>query len=170
MLNEQQAQEQFVIDTKEKASWAVRKLAKIQKSISENQAVAEAEIKRTQEWLEVVNKPLQTDAEYFIALLNLYHASVLEVDPKAKTIKLPFGDLKAREQQPEFVRDDEALLNWARSNRPEMVKLNPAVDWASLKKTVAGYEDGVPIDENGQRIEGITVIERGVKFSVEVRE
>lgn len=171
MLPEQRLEterEQFVIDTKEKASWALRKLAKIKKAMDENKAIADAEIKRTQEWLAKENEYLQQDEDYFINLLNLYHASVLEEDPKAKTIKLPFGTLKARDQQPEYVRDEEKLLLWAKAKRPDMVKVKESVDWATLKKTVSAVQNGVAIDENGQPIDGVTVLERGVKLSVEV--
>jgi phage host-nuclease inhibitor protein Gam len=169
-IQSQEQREQFVIDTKEKASWALRKLAKIRKEMAENQAIAEAEIKRTQEWLEEVNGALEKDAEYFSNLLQVYHRSVLEEDPKAKTIKLPFGTLKARKQEPEYIRDEEKLLAWTKVNHPDAIKVKESVDWSKLKETISNVENGLAITEDGEVIEGVKVVERGVKFVVEVAE
>jgi phage host-nuclease inhibitor protein Gam len=169
-LQTQETREAFVIQTKEQASWVLRKLAKIRKEMAENQAVAEAEIKRTKKPLEEVNGSLEKEAEYFANLLQVYHRTVLEENPKAKTIKLPFGTLKARQQQPEYVRDEEKLLAWTKQNRPDAVKVKESVDWTKLKETISNVVDGLAITEDGEVIEGVKVVERGVKFTVEVDE
>ncbi|GIM45929.1 phage protein [Collibacillus ludicampi] len=169
-LDTHEARENFVVDTKEKAVWALRKLAKIRREMAENQAIAEEEIRKFQVWLEDVNGALQKDAEYFEGLLQAYHRMVLEENPKAKSIKLPYGTLKARIQEPEYIRDEEKLLTWTKANRPESIKVKESVDWSSLKKTIISTANGVAIDENGQVVEGVTVVERGIKFSVEVAE
>ncbi|GIM47590.1 phage protein [Collibacillus ludicampi] len=166
----QEMRESFVIDTKEKAVWALRKLAKIRREMEENQSIADKEIERIKLWLEDVNGALQKDAEYFESLLQAYHRMVLEENPKAKTIKLPHGTLKARKQEPDYIRDEEKLLAWTKENQPEAVKVKENVDWSTLKKMIVSTENGVAIDENGQVIEGITVVDRGIKFSVEVAE
>jgi phage host-nuclease inhibitor protein Gam len=169
-IQSKEVRESFVIDTKEKAVWALRKLAKIRREMEENQSIAEKEIERIKAWLEDVNGSLQKDAEFFESLLQAYHRKVLEENPKSKTIKLPHGTLKARIQEPDYIRDEEMLLAWAKENRPEAVKVKESVDWSSLKKTIVSTANGVAIDENGQVVEGVTVVERGIKFSVEVAE
>jgi phage host-nuclease inhibitor protein Gam len=169
-IQSQEVHESFVIDTKEKAVWALRKLAKIRREMEENQSIADKEIERIKAWLEDVNGALQKDAEYFENLLQAYHRMVLEENPKAKSIKLPYGTLKARKQEPEYIRDEEKLLTWTKANRPEVVKVKESVDWSALKKTIVSTVGGVAVDDNGQVIEGITVVDRGIKFSVEVAE
>ncbi|GIM44452.1 phage protein [Collibacillus ludicampi] len=169
-LETQEVRENFVVDTKEKAVWALRKLAKIRQEMAENQAIAEKEIERIKAWLEDVNGGLQRDAEYFESLLQAYHRMVLEENPRAKSIKLPYGTLKARKQEPDYIRDEEKLLIWTKANRPDAVRVKESVDWSSLKRTIVSTENGVAVDENGQVIEGITVVDCGIKFSVEVAE
>jgi phage host-nuclease inhibitor protein Gam len=169
-LELQDVREQFVVDSKEKAVWALRKLAEIHREMAENQAIADKEIERIKAWLEEVNGGLQKDAEYFEGLLQAYHRKVLEENPKAKSIKLPYGTLKARKQEPDYIRDEEKLLIWTKANRPDAVKVKESVDWSSLKRTIVSTENGVAVDENGQVIDGITVVDRGIKFSVEVAE
>jgi hypothetical protein len=82
-----------------------------------------------------------------------------QADPAVKTIKLPHGSLKMRAQQPEFVYDEEALLEWARKVMPSSIIVKEsfpkqiAKDW--LKTT-------------GELPDGVTITERPEKFSVEV--
>ncbi|WP_031517742.1 host-nuclease inhibitor Gam family protein, partial [Desulfofalx alkaliphila] len=81
----------------------------------------------------------------------------------------PYGTLKMRAQQPQYQRDDAAIKEWARVNRPEaLVPQEPKLDWAGLKKAIRPV-DGTAVDiDTGEVIPGIAIIERPPKFSVEV--
>lgn len=168
-------EEGFVVDTREKAIWALRKLKHILDEKAAVEAAAREEIKRVEDWLANEVKRLDADAAYFEGLLADYHRRVLAEDPRAKTIRLPHGTLKVRAQQPEYRRDEAALLAWVKANRPELVKVKEDVDWAALKKSlmVAGEDAGAPFmpvvdGETGAVVEGVLAVPRPDKFSVEI--
>jgi len=167
---ETEESKQFRIETKEQAIWALRKIAKVERERKEAREVAQAELSRIKEWLEEEERKADKAREHLDHLLEDYHMRQLEENPKAaKTIKLPHGTLKMRAQQPLFDRDDLAIKAWAKDNKPAvLVPQDPKLDWAGLKKqlTIAGEK---AIDkETGEVVPGITVEERGPKFTVDV--
>ncbi|WP_031514006.1 host-nuclease inhibitor Gam family protein, partial [Desulfofalx alkaliphila] len=112
-------QERFEIQDINAANWAVRKIAAAQAAIREREILAQAEIDRIKQWLVGETKELQQTIDFFTRLLEKYHRKQIKADPKNKTIKLPYGTLKMRAQQPQYQRDDAAIKEWARVNRPE---------------------------------------------------
>ena len=49
----------------------------------------------------------------------------------------------------------------------EYIKVKESPDWANLKKTIQVVDNKV-VDENGEVVEGITVVDRPPTFEVEV--
>lgn len=162
--------ERYQIEDINQANWALRKIAAAKAAIKEREELARAEIERINKWLESETEELQRDIDFFTGLLEEYHREQLAKDSKAKTIKLPYGVLKMRKQQPQYQRDDVAIKEWAAKNRPDvLVPQEPKLDWAALKKSLQ-ITGGQAIDpETGEVVPGITVIEREPKFSVEVK-
>jgi phage host-nuclease inhibitor protein Gam len=166
--------EPFTVDTQEKAAWALRKLRQIRQKQAENANTANAildglrrEMEATQNWLKEQNEALEGDASYFVGALEAYHRKLMEENPKQKTVKLPFGTLKLRAQQPEFQRDAATLLAWAKASRPDCVKVKEEADWATIKKSLI-VQDGKAIDTTTGEIVPVDVVEREPVFSVEV--
>lgn len=156
---EQEQRQRFQIGSKNEASWAVKKIAKLVQAKTENEDTAKAEIARTQAWLVKENEDLDRQIGFFESILQEYHFKVLETDPKAKTIKLPYGALKIRAQQPEFGYDESILLPWVKKNFTEALVVKESVS----KSIVKSY-----IKETGEVIPGVTIENRPPKFSVEV--
>ena len=80
---------------------------------------------------------------------------------------LPSGKLVLKDQEPDYDRDDKAVIKFLKANGGEkFVKVKEELDWSGLKKTLliagetAANEDGIPIP-------GIKVIERDRIFTVE---
>lgn len=165
---------QFRIDNKEMAIWALRKLAKIERSRNEARAAAKAEIERMQAWLADEEKKADQERGFFEFHLEDYHRRLFAENPKEKTIKLPHGELQLRAQQPEFQKDEAVLLTWAKENRKEFVVTppppEPKLDWAELKKSlIVEVEKGQAFDpETGELIPGLTVIKRPEKFNIKL--
>jgi len=92
-----------------------------------------------------------------------------EKDPKVKSIKLPHGVVRFKKQQPEFVRDEPKLIEWAKeSQRLDLIKLQESFNWSELKKNIA-VAGGVVFDtDTGEAIEHVKVVEREDKFEVVV--
>ncbi len=165
--------ERFSIETRDQASWALRKIGHIEKQLADNKRLADAERAKIEDWEKGEAESLNREKDYFTSLLASYHMALLVGDPKARTIRLPYGLLKCRKQQPEFVRDETALLTWVKANQPDFIKVKESVDWAEFKKLTAlaepeGINAQVVDTTTGMIVEGVTAIIRPDKFEVEV--
>lgn len=143
------------------AEWALRKIARARAEFAEAEKAADEQIQRIEDWRERKGKDLQRTEEFFGGLLRCYYYPQHESDPKRrKTFHLPSGQVQFRVQQPEYVRDDEALLKWLKRNkRRAYIEKVEKPKWAELKKALTPHGDYM-IDENGEVVAGIQVIER----------
>lgn len=166
--------ESFVVDSKERAVWAMRIIAEHTKAIDENNDIANKEIMRIEGWREAANKPHQDSIKYFTELLEGYHRKLYEeTDGKTKTVKLPHGELKIRVQEPTFTRDNEGLINFCKDNGLDFVEITESLVWSNLKKAIDITDDGtVYLTETGEPLpkELIVAEKREPKFFVKVVE
>ena len=162
----------FRIDTKEQAVWALRKIAGIERSRQEARTAAQVEVGRIQAWLAGEEKRADQARDYLDFLLEDYHRRQLAENPKQKTIKLPHGELQLRTQQPEYHKDDVAVMTWARENRPEFViqppQPDPKLDWAGLKKALKVVNGQAVDPETGEAVPGLVVTEQLPKFQIKL--
>lgn len=158
--------EGFVVDTDQKADWAIRKLAVVRKKQAENQAIHDAEIVRIQEWLSTVNTALERDALYFEAVLTPY--ALLQRSEGRKTVTLPHGTIKttAGQAKVEF-KNEAAFIEWAKTNDPSLLRIKTDIDKTAVKSLIT--EEGVVISTQGEIIPDVEVIpaETSVKFVTE---
>ena len=158
--------EGFVVDTDQKADWAIRKLAVIRRKQAENKAIYDAEVIRITEWLSTVNTALDRDALYFEAVLTPY--ALLQRSEGRKTVTLPHGTLKTTAGQPKIeFKDESKFIEWAKVNDPTLLKIKTDVDKTALKALIT--EEGVVISTQGEIIPEVTVVpaETSVKFVTE---
>jgi len=161
--------EGFQITDLSAATWAMKKVARIRARQAEIHAAACAEIDRLKAWDAAEQHRLDSEAAFFVEHLIDYHRRLIAEDPKAKTIRLPHGELRCRAQQPEFMRDDAALLDWAMQVDPNALVITQlAPRWAEIKKRGQVQGDKFLDPETGEVIPGVTAIERPPKFTVEV--
>ena len=79
----------------------------------------------------------------------------------------PEGKLVLKKQEPEFKRDDKAVMSWLKDNNGgNYIKTTESLDWASLKKDVTVMGNNV-VTSDGEIVPGVEVIEREAKFTVE---
>lgn len=152
------------------AAWAVEKVAALDANMAEVDECAQANIERWQNWRDEEKRKRLAEREWFVSLLAEYHRAELAKDERKRTIKFPHGETRIRAQQPEFVRDDKALLAWAEQNRPEVVERKPAVKWSELKQALAVSGNKAVDAETGEEVAGIVVIARPDKFDVKTKE
>ena len=80
---------------------------------------------------------------------------------------LPSGKLVLKDQEPDYDRDDKAVIKFLKANGGErFVKVEEKLDWNGLKKTLSILGE-TAADENGKPIPGIKVIERDRAFTIE---
>jgi len=168
--------EGFVIDNKGKANWALRKIRHLKKKQSENDKLAESEIRKlkleideVKDWLKSENDSLQNNIDFFENLLKGYALSIKEDDPEFKTLKLPFGKLQFRKKRDKWHYDEKELLEFAKENIKTSVKVVEKVDKRKLKEVVKAVGDKVIIEATGEVVRGISVEERGEEFKIKVK-
>lgn len=116
---------------------------------------------------------VKADAEYKIGFIDraLFAFFQTVEHKKTKTQEswsIPAGKLVLKKQAPEYKRDDKAVIEWLKNNNAsQFVKVEEKLDWAGLKSetTVVG---NTIVNQDGEIIPGVEVIEREPKFSVEV--
>lgn len=139
----------FRVENDEQAAWAMRKFANACKKIEENEAILARERLRWQAWLDEVNGSIAKEAAYFEDLLTDYLRR--ERDSR-KSIKLPHGTVKSRAST--RVHVEEGFVEWAKSNRPDLLRTKVEPDLAAIKQE--------------QNLEFVEVVEN-VSYSVELK-
>lgn len=135
----------FTIDNLEKAEWAVRKIARARRHLAEAKELAHAEQSRIVEWLADEEHRYQQSVEFLEELLARYHRHVLDDDPKAKTIRLPGGELVARKAPDSLLIDesDERIDDtyaWLEANEPAAIVTRRSIDKPTLKRKLVASD------------------------------
>lgn len=134
------------------ASWALRRLAKVQAERARIAREARAEVARINSWAAACDRPLVGDEQFFRGCLVEYlHAIRAERGedperPETITYKLPTGTITGRKQPESLIVLDEArFIAWCDENDlPEFVRTKREVNKAALKALKAG-QDGVSV-------------------------
>lgn len=112
----------------------------------------------------------RTIAEMEASLRFYFETVPHKVTKTQENYALPSGKLVIKQQEPEYTRDDEAIIKWLEANKGEKyVKIKKELDWSRLKSTLTIMGETVA-DENGQIIPGITATERYPIFKVELKK
>lgn len=154
--------EGFVIDTDAKAGWALDKIRE-----------ARADRDRWVKWYEDKIKEITEQTDFNTLTLERMLAEYFASVPHKKTktqesYALPGGKLVMKTQNPEYKRDDKAVIDWLKANgQQQFVKTKEELDWAGLKNATAVFEGHI-VTEDGEIVPGVEVISRPEKFIVEV--
>lgn len=174
-MEEQTEQETFEVSDLETAAEAQRKIAYYMEQQQKIDQIAENQIEPWEQKIEKIEmwqkqekeKYAQRQAFYENRLEQYMRQDVEEQKKKGhkprKSIKLPYGEIKLAKQQPEFQRNDTELLGYAKKNG--FLKVSEDIDWSSIKRKCKVFGDKL-IDENGQIVPGVTVVERDDKFTI----
>ncbi|MHB8172123.1 MAG: host-nuclease inhibitor Gam family protein [Thermincolia bacterium] len=164
----------FEVTDKSSAEWVMRKIAKLNKDISEIQNIVteqteplRQEIKQIEEWGQNETEKASSHVKFLESFLEPFHRKLIEIDPKAKTIKLPHGKMEIRKQQPKIEKDDKTLLTWLKKGKMDnFIKTEETPKWGELKELTKIEKGKVIYTETGEIVEGVTAIDRPDKFEV----
>jgi hypothetical protein len=193
-----QHDEKWAIHDLKSACWADSIIHDKELSIAEKNKIAddsiaqlEAKIEKLKQWKVDATKKEVSDIEFFKSHLHVWHMKQIEEEERLNeqlkaqgkkekklslTIKLPYRDLTCRKQQPDILvngvdikdaKSDPAFVDFVRENSPKFIK--EEVAWGDYKKTLK-MANGRYVDENGQPIEFINLVEKGNKFDWKVKE
>ncbi|KIL77697.1 host-nuclease inhibitor Gam family protein [Bacillus badius] len=178
-LNEQEEQtfQAFIVTTLEEAAEAQRRVSYFKDRQAEIDAITEQQIEpflkkieMIKEWGKEAKKEFMEKESYYATTLEQYLRSEVEKQVEAgkkpkKTLALPYGKISLKKQQPEFVKDEEKLFEYAKQSG--LIKVKESTDWAEVKKQCQ-IVNGVMVDENGEVIPGVQVVERPDKFELKL--
>ena len=166
---EQPGCESFKIDNDEKAEWALAKIREEQAEAMRIMNVCKSMILHYEEQMKKAEEGLEKKTAYLKGQLEQYFEMVKKKRTKTQEVyKLPSGTLRRKYPKPEFKRDEDKLLQWLKDRQmSEYIKIKESPDWANLKKMVQIAGDKV-VDEDGEIIDGVTIVDRPPVFEVEV--
>ena len=158
----------FTIDSDKKADWAIGKIKEEQENTNRLRLIATSKIAELQSRIKELDERTERRTGYMKALLMDYMQTVKPTkQTKTQTqYELLSGKLVWKKQQPLYERDETALLTWAETTVPELVKVKKEVSWTDLKKQADVSGDKLLLD--GEIIPGVTVVEREDVFEVQV--
>ena len=151
-------------------NWAEYQKEKNTKMYDESIAPFIENIKKADKWLEEQNGRLETNVNTVTTNLKVYlmrdNQKRVESGKKArKTVKTPFGNFSLKKQQPQFVKEEKLLMEYAKASGKVNEKTTVSVDWAAIKKE-SQLVDGKLIDPNGEVVPGVKVVEQDDKATV----
>jgi hypothetical protein len=168
--------QRFIIDDEDKASWALRKLAKIKAEADAASVQLAVEQARLADWFAQVTGPLDRQRGFFLGLLREFHEQQLASDPSKKTIKLPAGILKSIAGQNKWTIDEDEFLGWfdadldVQAAMPELVRTKREPALKEIKSRFEPRDDRAVDPSTGEVVPGVTVAPGQRSFSVEVAE
>lgn len=136
---------------------------------------ANAQYERMESWYQLQLQKCAEIRERTVAWAERGLRYYLEMNPAAKKTKtqisyeLPGGKMVLKAQEPEFERDEDALVKWMEKNgMDKLVKVKKTSNWAELKKTLKADGDCM-VTKDGEVVPGIKVVKRDPKFTVTVK-
>lgn len=157
--------EQFVIDTPEKADWALKKLQEIKRQQLEVDKRADKEIKPIEDWRKKEIGKLSDSEIYFTMLLTEYANNNRDKDNKFR-FSSPYGKIYTRNSV-DWSYDDKKLIEEYKNT--DVVKSKLTLNKNELKKRVE-LINGKPVDkETGAVVDGVE-IEEVSKVNVKTEE
>jgi hypothetical protein len=151
------------------ADWALDKIREAKADYAQKEMVVKEKIRQLQEWLEREREKRDRTVNFFTTKLEEY----FETTPRRKTktqeiFELPSGVLRRKFPQPKYDIDEDKLVKWLKERKLDnYIKTVEKPKWAEFKKVTKTVNDKV-VDENGEIVEGIRVVERPPTFEVEV--
>ena len=117
-------------------------------------------------------KAVEEDAAFKLGLIDRALFAFFKTVKHKKTAtqesyQHPLGKLVLKKQAPEYKRDDKKVIAWLKDNKfDSYVKVEETLDWVALKKVVTIMGANI-VNEDGEIIPGVEVVEREDKFTVE---
>lgn len=177
---EESIQQVFAVTDLESATEASRRIAYFEEKKAEIDAIIEKQIapflekiEKIKMWGEEAKKEHIEKQSHYSNHLEMYLRQEvkkqLDAGKKAKkSIKLPYGSISLKKQQPEFVKDESELMQYAMENN-HVKFAAPSVDWETIKSKCE-VKKGQLVDENGEIVPGVKVVDRDDKFSIKLND
>ena len=168
-IPEEERKEKFEIKDANGLNWALRKLKAIESKENEIKDLAKKEIEYIKDWETQKLKQFEWSKNLFESLIGVYAMKQRDADPTFKKAVTPRGSVAFRNQQPEYIYDnDEVIKSLENAGLDDLIRVKKEPKKADIKKSTV-YHDGKLVDkETGVIIEGVKVIEREPKLVIKL--
>ena len=157
LVDIQEENKEFIIDSDSKADWAVKIIKQEQAETQRLINTIDEEIMMLNEKKKYLAEQNESKTSYLKNKLAEYFKSVETKELKTCfKYKLPSADLVYMKPAVRYERDNDKILTWlSEHNKFEYIKTNPTIDWQELKKTTF-FKD----------IDGITEVLTEAEFKI----
>lgn len=167
LFEEETETSDFTIETDEMAEWALKKVIAAKKEKERLSALIDAERERLDRAQEDIDKRYENDTSYLIFKLNEYFQTVEHKETKTQeSYQLLSGKLVFKKPTQKIEQNEEALLEWCKTNAPEYVITKQSVAWGQIKKGMQIAGDAVIYSATGEIVSGVTISETPGAFDV----
>lgn len=157
--------ESFIIDSEDKANWALRKLREKKEELDIVKGKADYERQLIEEWETRKSNPIQLDIEFFENQLNNYIENNISIGKKVETVN---GTLRKKKMPVAYKYKDEDLLNYLKeNNRTDLIKIKESPKWGDFKKTIVS-KGNVIATEDGEILDFIEVEDNRYKTVIDI--
>jgi HD superfamily phosphodiesterase len=168
----------FAVKDLETAAEAGRRISFFNEQMENIDQIVEAQIKpflekieKIKAWGEEAKKEYEEKQSFYANQLEFFIREEVKKQQEAgkkpkKTISLPYGKIALKKQQPEFQKDEEALMEYAKQTG--YIKVKESTDWATLKKQCEVINGHLVDKETGEVVPGVSVKERDDKFELKL--
>lgn len=166
---EQQPAKRWSITDDGCADWALKKIKAEKDELDRLTELAQAEIARIQDKLARAQRRYEQNTAYLTSMLAMYFNTVPHKVTKSgqESYQLLNGKLVLKPAGVKAEPDDTALVAWLRQNAMEdMIKVEEKAKWGDPKKKLRFVGTVATIEDTGELVEGIKVIETPPQFSV----
>ena len=154
----------FQITDDAAAEWAVQKIKE-----------AQADTKKWQEHFAAQLIAIKRNNDDTIAAMKGYLAHYFATVPHRETktqakYELPSATLIRKQQQPQYERDNDALLAYLEGNRrADLIRIKREPAWDEVKKCAVVQGETLVDSDTGEVIAGVRVITRPDTFDVKLK-
>ena len=147
------------------AEWVIEKAEAKLVEVRRFRMAIENKIMDLKDKLERLDNEEQSTIEWRNSFLLEYFESVDDkFKKKTKTLekyRLPSGEIVKKFPAPEYKRNEVKLLEWVKGNKLDgFIEVKETVKWAELKKGTIQVGNNVVLEETGEVVEGVELIER----------
>ena len=159
----------FEITSMDQANYYVRKIQELREDANAINETAQTELDRhkdlVERWRIDQLAGIERATAYFEGLLKHFAEKQIEGTNK-KSIKLPFGTLAFRAQQPKFTYNDEVVEAYLKDHNPELLNRKEviSIDKKELKKLGTIVDNKLML--NGEIVDGIEIEPQETKFEI----
>lgn len=162
----------FVIDSDEKADWALRKISEDQQEFERIKAIAESQIMELQMRIEQERAKVESKTSFLKGCLRSYFETVPHKSTKTQeSYRLLSGSLVKKSASQKIVRpeDDAILIQYLRdSGQGCMIRVEEKPAWADLKKNLQIIDGNVVDMSTGAIVDILKVEEVPESFDVKL--